>query len=93
VTDPAVRQSSVVTIRVDGDAMTVPADASLAAVLLLRGVDGLRRSEPSGRLRGVFCGMGSCHDCGVTVDGQVGLRSCLTPVADGMEVQTDRGQG
>jgi D-hydroxyproline dehydrogenase subunit gamma len=93
VTDPAVHQSSAVTIRVDGEAMTVPAGASLAAVLLLQGVDGLRRSEPSHRLRGVFCGMGSCHECGVTVDGLVGVRSCLTPVADGMEVVTDRGRG
>ena len=89
--DPTVRRSSSVTIHVDGEVMTVPSRASLAAVLALQGVDGLRRSRPSNRLRGVFCGMGSCHDCAVTVDGQAGVRSCLTPVADGMEVETDRG--
>jgi aerobic-type carbon monoxide dehydrogenase small subunit (CoxS/CutS family) len=71
--------------------MEVPSAASLAAVLALGGIDGLRRSEPSRRLRGVFCGMGSCHDCAVTIDGRVGVRSCLTPVADGMHVSTGRG--
>lgn len=91
MTDPAAHQArATVTIWVDGEPLVVPSAASLAAVLALAGIDGLRRSEPSRQLRGVFCGMGSCHDCAVTVDGQVGVRSCLTPVRDGMEVETGR---
>lgn len=89
MTDPDGRGAGdLVTIQVDGAPMDVPSGASLAAVLALRGVDGLRRSEPSARMRGVFCGMGSCHDCAVSVDGVIGVRSCLTPVASGMNVRT-----
>src|SRR5438093_1536609 len=44
------------------------------------------RVTPAGEARGVFCGMGVCHDCVVVVDG-VPARSCMTPVRDGMTVQ------
>jgi predicted molibdopterin-dependent oxidoreductase YjgC len=89
VTDPAAQRTPrTLTIQVDGRSMEVPAAASLAAALALNGVSALRLSEPSHLVRGVFCGMGSCHDCSVTVDGVIGVRSCLTPVTQGMDVET-----
>ena len=48
-----------------------------------------RASEP----RGYFCGMGVCHDCLVTVEGLPNVRACLTPVRDGLRVETQRGLG
>ena len=45
-----------------------------------------RQGDP----RGIFCGMGVCHDCVMLVDG-VPLRTCMTPVRDGMRgVVADR---
>jgi NADH dehydrogenase/NADH:ubiquinone oxidoreductase subunit G len=35
----------------------------------------------------VFCGIGVCFDCLVTVDGSQ-IRACVTPVRDGMQVST-----
>jgi sarcosine oxidase subunit alpha len=32
--------------------------------------------------------MGVCFDCAMTIDGQAGLRACMTPVRDGMSVET-----
>ena len=46
------------------------------------------RHTPSGAPRGVFCGMGACFDCVVTVDGRIGQRACLTPAQDGMRVES-----
>ncbi len=36
--------------------------------------------------RGPFCGMGVCHDCLLTIDGQPSQRACLTKLRDGMVV-------
>jgi NADPH-dependent 2,4-dienoyl-CoA reductase/sulfur reductase-like enzyme len=58
---------------------------TLAAALVAAGELGLRESRDGGR-RGVFCGMGVCHECLVTVDGRPGQRACMTPAAPGLEV-------
>ena len=34
----------------------------------------------------VFCGMGVCQECLVTVDGEPGRRACMTALQDGMEI-------
>jgi glycine/D-amino acid oxidase-like deaminating enzyme len=46
------------------------------------------RYTPSGAPRGLFCGMGACFDCVVTVNGRIGQRACLMRVMDGMEVSS-----
>ena len=60
---------------------------SIAAALAAHGIRqlGARRS---GRGRGIFCGMGVCHECLVTVDGQPSQRACMTKVQAGMDVRT-----
>ena len=37
--------------------------------------------------------MGVCQDCLVTVDGRPNVRACVTPVRDGMRVESQRGLG
>jgi hypothetical protein len=39
--------------------------------------------------RGVFCGMGICYECLVTIDNVPDQRACMTFVEDQMEVLTD----
>jgi D-hydroxyproline dehydrogenase subunit gamma len=78
---------ATVTIHADGRAVRVPAGVSVAAALLDAGVDAFRRSV-SGDARGPVCGMGTCFECRVTIDGVAHRRSCLVPVADGMRVVT-----
>jgi glycine/D-amino acid oxidase-like deaminating enzyme len=74
------------TIRVDGVAHRVDVGSSVAAALA-----GLGRNDFStdvaGHRRGLFCGMGVCHDCLVTIDGHAGQRSCMMPVKDGMSIE------
>lgn len=72
-------------ITLDGVPVTVPAGLSVAAALLRRDRPGFSQSK-SGAPRGVFCGMGACHDCLVTIDGRSSQRACLTPVREGMAV-------
>ena len=80
--------SGRVTLLVDGQRLEAEATANLAAALLAAGQRRLRTTARTGEPRGVFCGMGVCFDCLVTVDGRPGVRACLTRVRDGMRVET-----
>jgi sarcosine oxidase subunit alpha len=62
----------------------------IAAALLANGVRTLRHHEKSGKPRGIYCGIGHCYECRVTVDGVPGVRACLTPLRDGMAVTSER---
>ena len=59
---------------------------TIASALLAANVRTLRKTEKSGAPRGMFCGMGICFDCLITVDGRPHLRACLTEVKPGMDV-------
>lgn len=82
--------SGEVTILVDGRSIAADAGRPLGTVLHGEGGPILRRTERLGAPRGLFCGMGVCFDCLVTVDGRSGVRACVTPVREGMRVETDR---
>jgi glycine/D-amino acid oxidase-like deaminating enzyme len=58
---------------------------TIAAALSAAGVTTFRHT-PSGAPRGLFCGMGACFDCVVTVNGRIGQRACLTQAAEGLDV-------
>lgn len=59
----------------------------IAVALLAAGELTLRSAEKAGDRRGVYCGMGHCYECRVTVDGIPNVRACLTPVRPGMRVE------
>lgn len=46
-----------------------------------------KRHEP----RGIFCAIGRCTDCVMVVDGKPNVRTCMTPLAEGMDVRTQDG--
>lgn len=58
---------------------------TIAAALLAAGCRTLRTTV-GGEPRGLFCGMGVCFDCLVTVDNRTQVRACLTPVRSEMVV-------
>ncbi|HEY1413461.1 MAG TPA: (2Fe-2S)-binding protein, partial [Rhodopila sp.] len=69
----------------DGQPVEALEGETIAAALSAAGITTFRHT-PSGAPRGLFCGMGACFDCVVTVDGRIGQRACLTRVAAGMDV-------
>lgn len=80
--------SATVRIIVNGTEHRVPEGVSLAAALLNAGHPTFRISV-GGEPRGPVCGMGTCFECRVTIDGVPGRRSCLVPVREGMRVALD----
>ncbi len=71
----------------DGRDVTARTGQSLAAALTEAGQRVLRQTA-SGGSRGMFCGMGVCQDCLVTVDGVPNRRACMTLAQSGQRVQT-----
>lgn len=77
-----------VDVLINGQAVTVPANASVAAAIAMVGTACFRRSV-SGQPRAALCGMGVCFECRVRINGADHTRACMTPVRDGMQVHTD----
>ena len=75
----------------DGEQVRSPPGLSVAAALLRLGRPVLRRTTQHSRPRSLFCGMGACHDCLMRIDGRHNVRACVTPVREGMCVETGSG--
>ena len=82
-----------VTIELDGQPVPAFEGEPIAAALLAAGYKVFRYTVKNGEPRGVFCAIGRCTDCVMTVDGKPNVRTCVTPVVDGMKVQTQTGLG
>ncbi|WP_141575981.1 (2Fe-2S)-binding protein [Actinomadura sp. WMMA1423] len=74
-------------ITVDGEPVDGVAGQTLAGVLLAAGRR-IWRYGPSGAPRGVFCGIGACFDCLLTVNGVRDVRACRRRARDGDAVET-----
>ncbi len=84
---PAVERGPCVGVLVDGRIVTAYLGETIAAVLLAEGIRAFRR-DASGSPHGLSCGMGICYECLVTVDGEAGVRACVTPITAGMKIET-----
>lgn len=78
-------------IEVDGEPVAAFEGETVASAILASGRPILRFTNRRGEPRGIFCGMGVCFDCVMTVDGIPNVRTCVTPAEPGMKVQTQRG--
>lgn len=79
---------SDVTVRVNGQAVTVPSGTLVAGAIARAGVRGFRRSV-RGEARGPLCGMGICFECRATVNRVPHVRTCQRVCESGMEITTD----
>jgi predicted molibdopterin-dependent oxidoreductase YjgC len=87
------RADEMVEITVDGQKMKAKKGEMILAALLANGIIinryTVKRKEP----RGLFCGIGQCTDCAMVVDGKPNVRTCITPVKEGMVIETQHGTG
>ena len=79
-----------VTIRVDGAEIEAREGEPIAAALVAASVKVFRMTRKRNEPRRIFCAVGRCTDCVMTVDGQPNVRTCIAPVRDGMEIQTQK---
>lgn len=86
-------RKETVNITVDGQKIKAKKGEMIAAALFANGIRinryTVKREEP----RGIFCGIGQCTDCAMIVNGKPNVRTCVTPVEEGMVVKTQHGVG
>ncbi len=72
----------------DGAPLTARPGQSIGAAMTDAGVKSWRSTRVAGKPRGLFCGIGICYDCLLTVNGVPNQRACLTPAGDGMALKS-----
>jgi len=82
-----------VAITVDGRKIGAKDGEMIVTTLLGAGIRINRYTAKYHEPRGLFCGIGLCTDCVMTVNGIPNVRTCVTPVEDGMTIETQHGNG
>lgn len=90
---PLVQRGQPILLYVNGQSVKAFEGETIAAVLLAEGIRVFRHAAGTQEPRGIFCGMGICYDCLVTVDGVPNVRACVTHVTEGMVIETGAGTG
>src|SRR3990170_3670623 len=83
----AIDRSRGLAFSCNGRAVHAYAGDTIASALYASGVTIFSRSFKYHRPRGLLCVAGRCPNCLMNVDGQPNVRSCVTPVRDGMKVR------
>ena len=75
----------------DGKELTGYEGEPIAIALRAAGVMAHRYTAKKHEPRGVFCAIGRCTDCVMVVNGKPNVRTCITPLEEGMKVETQYG--
>ena len=84
-------KGGLVTFTYDGVPVQGHEGEPIAMALKAAGIEVHRFTAKRHEPRGVFCAIGRCTDCVMVVDGQPNVRTCMTPLAAGMDVRTQDG--
>jgi predicted molibdopterin-dependent oxidoreductase YjgC len=79
-------------LTIDGQTIQARAGETVAAALLLAGIDHFRTTPVSGAPRAPYCMMGVCFDCLVKIDGLGNQQACMIVVRPGMRVERQQGR-
>jgi predicted molibdopterin-dependent oxidoreductase YjgC len=88
-----LEKKAIVKIEVDGRLIEAFDGEPIAAALMAAGISVFRYTRKKSQPRGIFCAIGQCTDCMMTVDGVPNVRTCITPVKAGMKIVTQKERG
>lgn len=80
-----------VTIYFEGKAIEAKEGEPIAVALAAAGIKALRTTTHTHEPRGIYCAQGRCNDCMMIVNGKPDVRTCITPVEEGMTVEMQHG--
>lgn len=86
-----MEKGKIVTFIYDGETLEGYEGEPIAMALKNAGVMVHRHTKKYNKPRGIFCAIGRCTDCVMVVDGKPNVRTCVTPLKEGMNVQTQFG--
>ncbi len=79
--------TGMITVRVNRQPVRVALGTSVAVAVLT--AQSTCRISVTGEKRSPLCGMGTCFECRVTVDGNAHRRGCQILCREGMEIRCD----
>ncbi len=84
-----IKRKDKVKLLVNGKEVPAYRGETLLAALIAAGYKKLKTSPLYHEPRGPLCGMGTCFECIVTVNGIPNTQSCMTEVENNMEIKID----
>lgn len=87
------KKGRVVCFTFDGKTLEGCEGEPIAMALKNSGVMVHRYTKKKHMPRGIFCAIGRCTDCVMIVDGKPNIRTCITPLKEGMKIETQYGVG
>ena len=66
---------------------------TVAAALHSNGIKIFRYAPKTERPMGFFCAVGKCSSCLVVINGKPNIKSCITPLEEGMVIERQHGKG
>lgn len=85
---PRVQRGRPIQISVNGNLIDAYEGETVAVALLAAGISPFRLSQKYKEPRSLYCGMGICYECLVTINGLHAQRACITLVQGGMMIET-----
>ena len=85
---PKVQRGKPIQISVNGNLIDAYEGETVAVALLAAGISPFRLSSKNKEPRSLYCGMGICYECLVTINGLHAQRACVTLVQGGMMIET-----
>lgn len=79
-------ERETVTIYYENQPIKAQSGDPVAVALMNAGIKGFRKTRKKKEKRGVYCAIGRCTDCMMTINGIPNVRTCITPVEDGMRI-------
>jgi len=87
------KQKDKVSFRFNGKIIYGVKGDTIASALHENGIKKLSESIHLKRPRGFYCAIGNCASCNMVVDGKPNVRTCITPLKEGMVVENQVGKG
>lgn len=83
--------TSKVSFYFNGEQLSGYEGEPIAAAILANGITVIRYCHVTGEPRGLYCGIGHCYECRADVDSVSNVRTCLTPLKEGMIINSQKG--
>lgn len=87
---PKYERGTPFEIEVDGKMLVAYEGETVATTLLAAGIQTFHHPSQGNNPSRLYCGMGVCMQCLVTVNGIPSYQACKTLARPGMKVETDR---
>jgi sarcosine oxidase subunit alpha len=86
--DQGVERGRSFEIEVDGEKIVAYEGETIGAALLAAGRKTLRYTNKLEKPRGLYCGIGLCQECRMTINGIPNTQACQTLATPGCQIET-----